>query len=186
MLRKFRNFCNTLLEKHGNNKDDMTTSFMAEKVRPFFAKARTRELMRIYHAKKKADRVETLELGTGGSKRKKGEHSIKRQHLGLGVRELCKEPNRKSALWSVFAQVKTQFEQWRMAGHYVDKFDLLCAFDERLDRKINELETKLETGGLNHRMHKVLEYAYRRKASHAKGYLIVQSMGAFDRKRSCP
>ena len=33
-----------------------------------------------------AARVEELELGEGGGKRKKGEHSVLRMHTGLGVR----------------------------------------------------------------------------------------------------
>ena len=49
----------------------MTPEWMNENIRkPFFSKKYTRDLMRLWNSKVKADRVEVLELGTRGAHRK--------------------------------------------------------------------------------------------------------------------
>ena len=87
----------------------------------------------------------------GGSK-KKGEHSILRQHMGLGIRAINPETaNKKSALWQIFQMVKPIFLKWRMSGQYVDKFDLLVEFEHQCKIKLAELELKKnEQGGMMH------------------------------------
>ena len=68
---------------------------------------------------------------------------MKRQHLGMGVRQVNPETgNRKSSLWMVFESVQQQFAKWRMSGQYVDRDDLLAEFDFRLGQKIEELEAE--------------------------------------------
>ena len=98
----FREFCKKKLHKAGLTEADMTKGWMAENIRlPCFPNRYTRELMRLWNQKEKADRVEELDLGTGGAKRKQGEHSVLRQHLGLGIREV-KEKNANKKSVSIF------------------------------------------------------------------------------------
>ena len=171
-VARFRKFCIAQLKKHGLEEHHMDIHFMAQHIRtPFFEKRRTRDLMRLWQSQEKADRVKTLELGAGGASRKKGEHSVLRQHLGLGIRAINNEEgNRKSALWFIFGQVQKQFHQWRLAGQYVDKNDIAAEFDYRLHQRIDHFEKKIaETGELNTAQAKEYHYALRRKASHEKG-----------------
>ena len=170
-MRKFREFCIEKLKAAGKEANAMTFEWMNENIRqPFFPKKYTRDLMRLWNSKAKADRVEALELGTGGAHRKQGEHSVKRQHLGLGIREVKIETaNRKSALWMVFRDVQTEFLKWRMSGQYVDRDDLLAEFDFRLSQKISALETqRQEQGFLSEKQTETLEFALKRKAAHQK------------------
>ena len=170
-MRKFREFCIEKLKAAGKEADAMTFEWMNENIRqPFFPKKYTRDLMRLWNSKAKADRVEALELGTGGGHRKQGEHSVKRQHLGLGIREVKSETaNRKSALWMVFRDVQTEFLKWRMSGQYVDRDDLLAEFDFRLSQKISALETqRQEQGFLSEKQTETLEFALKRKAAHQR------------------
>ena len=170
-MRNFREFCIEKLKAAGKEANAMTFEFMSENIRqPFFPKKYTRDLMRLWNSKAKADRVEALELGTGGAHRKQGEHSVKRQHLGLGIREVKPETaNRKSSLWMVFREVQTEFLKWRMSGQYVDRDDLLAEFDFRLSQKISALETqRQEQGFLSEKQTETLEFALRRKAAHQK------------------
>jgi hypothetical protein len=126
--------------------------------------------MRFWKQVEKANRVVDLALGAGGGSKKKGEHSLKRQHLGLGHRAVKqKTKNRKSALWTLFLKVENQFLKWRSAGQYVDKEDLMTEFDYVLGQKIQELETERNlTGSLGEQKAKVLQYAIRRRESHKK------------------
>ena len=149
----------------------MTPEWMNENIRQrFFQKRFTRDLMRMWQAEEKAERVQTMALGAGGALRKKGEHSIRRQHLGLGIRAVNKETaNRKSNLWMVFKDTQAQFLQWRSAGQYVDRDDILADFDFRLGLKISQLEKKRdERGGLNEFDTKTLAYAIQRRDAHAR------------------
>ena len=110
--------------------------------------------------------MDELEIGTGGGKKKKGEHSVARQHLGLGVRAVSADTgNRKSALWQVFEKVQQQFRLWRMAGQYVDRDDIMAEFEFRLDQKITELEKLKEAGELSGKKLEVLQWAERRRKS---------------------
>ena len=172
-VKQFREFCMKKLAEAGLQESDMTLEWMSENIRKrHFREKKNRELWRVWENKPKADRVEELELGAKGGNRKQGEHHVKRQHLGLGIRNVPRQTgNRKSALWSVFEQVHQQFNDWRMGGQYVDKDDLNAEFDYRLEQKIEELQKKKELEGSLSLYHaNVLTYALRRKASHMKSW----------------
>ena len=50
--------------------EQMTKEWMNTNIRmPFFSKSKTRDLWRLWEAKDKADRVQDLELGSGGAHR---------------------------------------------------------------------------------------------------------------------
>ena len=70
---------------HGN----MTVEVMGQIQQVFFPGRRTRRLMQIWEDKgNKKARLTELELGEGGGKRKKGEHSVMRSNTGMGVRAM--------------------------------------------------------------------------------------------------
>jgi len=146
---KFRAYVLEKLAKAGKTEADLAVqgdNFMAT-IRKDFPSYKTRDLLRIYHNTNKANRVQELELGAGGSFRKQGEHSILRQHTGLGIRAVKPEANRKSALHNIFMEVKDKFEGWRAAGHYVDRLDLLSEFETKLTELIAKLTHKASTSG---------------------------------------
>ena len=75
ILRMFREFCIEKLEAAGKEANAMTFEWMNENIRqPFIPKKYTRDLMRLWNSKAKADRVEALDLGTAGAERKNIEY----------------------------------------------------------------------------------------------------------------
>ena len=161
-----------ILEEQGLQKADVTNQWLIDNIRKKHCqKMELRDMKRLWHQYPKAcQRIEDLELGTGGGKRKKGQHSVLRQTLSMGVRTVKPETaNKKSALHTVFAKVKTQFEQWRMAGQYVDKDDIFQEFEHRLKTDKARLE-KIRDGptGLESHQVKLLGHIESRLKSHEK------------------
>ena len=142
---KFRAYVLKKLAEENKTVEDLNT-FMAI-IRQDFPTYRTRELQRIFNNTEKAARVQELDLGKGGGRRKQGEHTVMRKHNGLGIRVVKPEANRKSALHEIFMEVKTKFEGWRSVGHYVDRMDLLSEFETKLKELIDKLTKKSEIAG---------------------------------------
>lgn len=73
----FQVWIKQVLEKRGMQEQDANAEFFRGLQGKFFRGRKTRDLVRLWNDKeKKADRVEELELGQGGGRRKKGEHSV--------------------------------------------------------------------------------------------------------------
>ena len=84
---QFQKFVKTKLEELGIEHGKMIQRLTSEIQQEWFPGQRTRRLMQMWVDKgNEAARVEELELGEGGGKRKKGGHSVLRMHTGLGVR----------------------------------------------------------------------------------------------------
>ena len=111
----------------------------------------------------KKARVAQLELGEGRGSRKKGEHSIMRQHTSMGGRALNPQTEeKKSQLHQELQQVRDKFRSWRMAGLYLDRDDLILEFENKLKKTAAELEAKKSKGGLSPKDLKKLYWVQRR------------------------
>ncbi len=144
VTRAFQEFIKKKAAEAGVAEEGVGSAFMQDIQKECFPGKKTRDLVRAWKdTAGKAKRFKELELGKGGGKRKHGEHSVMRQTLGMGIRAVNPETaNKKSALSTVFAEVKTRFETWRMSGQYVDREDLCADFEVRLADKVKALEEK--------------------------------------------
>jgi hypothetical protein len=171
---KFRAYVRTVLKSRGLTDKDADASFFAELRCMCFRWRKTRELVRLWKGQgsdEKAQRVHDLSIGSQGGRKKRGEHSVLRQHLGLGYRKVeLDKANKKSALWMIFDKVKPQFLNWRKAGQYVDRHDLLREWEHQCEVKIKSLESKRDQAGgvLNHHYSKTLLAAKKRMSAHEK------------------
>ena len=169
----FKAFCDKKLQERGE--ECMSTGFMQQLQEAFFRGRKTRQLLSLYNDRKgKAARLKEIGCGARGGPDGHGQHGQTKQlkqGKSLGTRLVTEKAlaNRKSALASIFDKVRICFEAWRSAGQYVDREDLLIEFEDRLKKKITELELKkVDYGVLSGQDAKVLHFAEKRLASHKR------------------
>ena len=169
---QFRNWCLEKLKEAGKGEEDMTTEFMQGLQQAHFTgKLKTRRMMQLWNDKAgKSKRVKELELGTQGAKRKKGEHSVMRQHMGLGIRAVKEATKlKKSQIHKAFSHVREKFYKWRSSGQYVDREDLCDELEQKLKTTVSLLQDqKSKQGPLDKQESKLLVAAEKRLDSHVK------------------